>query len=229
MSTIPNSIRAIFFDAVGTLIHPEPLVAAVYAAVARRHGSSRREDEIAVRFSAAFAREETWDREQGLRTSEAREVMRWRRIVAEVLDDVNDPEGCFEELYEHFAVPGNWSCSPDTREVLATLDKRGYFLGLASNYDRRLRRVVAGLAELRPIRQVVISSEVGWRKPAQEFYAALCASVAFSSDQVLLVGDDLVNDYEGAQAAGCPALLIDPTAITGEGQNSIKRLSELTL
>jgi putative hydrolase of the HAD superfamily len=228
MSTIPRTVRAIFFDAVGTLIHPEPSAAAVYAAVAQRYGSARREEEIALRFAIAFAREDAWDREQGLRTSEAREVMRWRRIVAEVLDDVKDPESCFKELYEHFAVPGNWCCPPDTGEVLGALRNRGYSLGLASNYDRRLHPVVAGLRELRPIQHVVISSEVGWRKPAQEFYLALCRAAAFLPDQILLVGNEVVNDYEGACAAGCLALLLDPTGSTAKGRNSIKGLNELT-
>ena len=69
---------------------------------------------------------------------------RWRDIVASVLDDVTDPEGCFEELYRHFARPEAWTCDPQAAPVLEQLAARGLVLGLASNYDHRLRPVAAG-------------------------------------------------------------------------------------
>jgi putative hydrolase of the HAD superfamily len=207
---IPPGTRAIFFDAVGTLIFPDPPAPHVYAAVGRRFGSRLHEAEIAARFHAAFRREEDRDLANDLRTSEAREVERWQSIVGAVLDDVSDAEVCFRELFAHFARPEAWRCDAEAGPVLEQLAERGYVLGLASNYDARLRSVAAGLAELRPIRHLVISSEVGWRKPASGFFAALCEAAGLPPRQILLVGDDRVNDYEGAQAAGLQALLLDP-------------------
>ena len=205
---ISSAVRAVFFDAVGTLIHPEPSAAFAYAAVARTYGSRLGVAEIAARFRAAFAREEAFDVANGLRTDEGREEARWRRIVAEVLDDVGDPESCFGDLFEHFRLPASWRCAPDVGPVLAELERRGYVLGIASNYDRRLRDVVAGLPELRPARRLVISSEVGWRKPAPAFFAAVRAAAGVPAEAILHVGDDVVNDYDGARAAGLGALLV---------------------
>src|SRR5437016_5097413 len=102
------TIRAVFFDAVGTLLHPEPAASVVYAEVGRRHGSRYDLSGIDSRFHAAFRREEEIDFAHGLRTDEAREVERWRRIVATALDDVTDADACFEELFEHFSRPENW-------------------------------------------------------------------------------------------------------------------------
>jgi putative hydrolase of the HAD superfamily len=212
---IPRDVRAVFFDAVGTLIHPEPPAPAVYVAVARSLGSRLTETEIAVRFRAAFAREEALDLANGLRTSEERERRRWRHIVAAVLPDVCDGERCFEELFAHFARPDAWRCDPQAAAVVAELERRGYVLGMASNYDSRLRAVAGGLPELRPLRHLVISSEVGWRKPAPEFFAALCQRTGLSPDEILLVGDDRVNDYEGATAAGLRAVLVGEGGIDG--------------
>lgn len=205
-----TDVRAVFFDAVGTLLFPEPPAAAVYAQVGRRFGSRYDEEAVAQRFRSAFAAEEAADRAAGLRTSEAREVERWRRIVAAVLDDVTDAEGCFRVLYDHFARPAGWRCNPDAPALLRRLADRGLAPGVASNYDRRLRPVLAGFAELAPLTTVVISSEVGWRKPAPEFFAALCRAVALPPEQVLLVGDDYDNDFEGARATGLRPLLLDP-------------------
>jgi putative hydrolase of the HAD superfamily len=207
---LTQGIGAIFFDAVGTLIHPEPSAAVVYARVGRRFGSRLSAGAIAPRFAAAFAAEEDADRLGGLATDEDRELRRWRHIVARVLDDASDAEACFRELYEHFRRPRAWRCDPEAGPVLEHLAGLGYRLGVASNYDHRLRPVLAGQPSLRLLGPVVISSEVGWRKPAAGFFAAVCRSVALPPEQVLYVGDDRANDYGGAEAAGLRALLLDP-------------------
>jgi putative hydrolase of the HAD superfamily len=209
LKRIPPGVRAVFFDAVGTLIHPEPLAPVVYASVGRRFGSRLGVETIMKRFRAAFHREDLIDRAYGWRTSEAREITRWRYIVSTVLDDVFDAESCFRELFEHFSRPKSWRCDP-LADILPTLAAHGYMQGIASNYDERLRPVVAGLPELHPLKELVISAEVGWRKPAPRFFAALCKRISSRPEQVLLVGDDRENDFEGARAAGLHAILLDP-------------------
>jgi putative hydrolase of the HAD superfamily len=224
---IPAEIRAVFFDAVGTLIFPHPSAPQVYAAVGQRHGSRLTVPVITERFRRAFQRQEQLDLGRDLRTSESREAERWRQIVGEVLDDVDDAEACFRELFVHFARADAWRCDPEAGPVLEQLAQCGYLLGLASNYDARLRSVAAGLPELRPVRYLVISAEVGWRKPAPEFFAALCERVGLGPRQILLVGDDWVNDYQGAQQTGLHAVLLDPAAESEAGGARIGRLREL--
>jgi putative hydrolase of the HAD superfamily len=222
-----RDVRAVFFDAVGTVIHPEPPAGAVYAEVGLRHGSRLCPATIRARFAAAFRGEEERDRSAGLRTDEAREVLRWRNIVAAVLDDVGDPDACFAELWTHFTRPTSWRCDPDAAALMRRLDATGRRLGLASNFDARLRSVVAGLPELAGIDRLTISSEVGWRKPAPEFFAAVCRSVGAAPDQVLLVGDDRGNDYDGATAAGLRAVLFDPAGRQLDVAARVSRLDEL--
>jgi putative hydrolase of the HAD superfamily len=244
--------QAIVFDAVGTLIFPEPAAGVVYLEVGRRFGSRLGLDEVASRFREAFAREEAVDLAAGLRTSEAREVERWRRIVLVVLDDVRDPERCFQALYEHFAKPSAWRCHPEAGVVLKTLGERGCRLAMASNYDHRLRTVVAGLPELQPLAgSLAISSEITWRKPAREFFDAVADMLVASGGRqspendtsaavhhsqgtdvprspILFIGDDLANDYEGARAAGMRALLFDPQRRSSLGPGErIERLAEV--
>jgi putative hydrolase of the HAD superfamily len=220
-------IRALFFDAVGTLIHPEPPAPVVYAAAGRRHGSRLGVEEIAVRFRSAFRQQEEVDRGNGWRTSEEREVGRWRQIVGEVLADVRDPEACFAELYAHFGRPDAWRLADDA-DVLGEVARRGFVCGVASNYDHRLGTVAAGLPGLAPARHLVISAAVGWRKPASGFYAAVCAAAGLPARQVLYVGDDRGNDYDGARAAGLVALLYDPrrreTIPAGERLGSLREV-----
>ncbi len=205
---IPENVQAICFDAVGTLLFPEPGAYRVYATVGNRHGSCRGPEEIRRRFAEVFAAEEALDETLNWRTSEEREYRRWQSIVARVLDDVTDPEACFAELYAHFARPDAWRCLPAAPAGLRRLADRGYRLALASNYDHRLRSVLAGWDELRLIHHVIISSEVGWRKPSPHFFAAVCDELRLPASKVFFIGDDPANDYQGATQFGMPAALV---------------------
>ena len=219
-------IRAVVFDAAGTLIFPTPSAAETYERVGLRFGGISSTTYIGPAFAAAFQRQEELDKQLGYRTSEAREEQRWREIVAEVLDDVPGPrlEDCFRELYQHFARPQAWRCPEEAGLVLQALAKRGLVLALASNYDHRLHPVVAGLPELRPIQHVLASAEVGWRKPAREFFAAVCDVTECDPGEILFVGDDPDNDYAGARDAGMRAVLYDPQ---GRAGNSFVRIASL--
>jgi putative hydrolase of the HAD superfamily len=228
MTRIPSKIRAVFFDAVGTLLHPEPTAADAYAAAGARFGSRLPMAVVTKRFGVAFQRQEGLDRASGNRTSEEREVARWRSIVAEVLDDVADVDGCFRELYAHFARPEAWRVEPDAAATLGALAERGLVLGVCSNFDHRLRGLVQALPELASVRRLVVSSEVGWKKPAAGFFAEVARSAELRPDQILMVGDDEQNDFNGARAAGLDARLFDPAGqSTLAPEMRIARLSDL--
>ena len=154
-------IQAIVYDAVGTLIHVRPSVAKLYQEHGRRFGSCLTDAEIQRRFHGAFARQDRVDEQAGWRTDEGRERLRWRHIVTEVLDDVVDPEACFEALFAAFAKPDAWRSDADVATVLTTMHERGYRQAMGSNFDRRLHGVLDSLAPRRLLERVVISSEVG--------------------------------------------------------------------
>ncbi len=224
--------KCIAFDAVGTLIHPTPPPGEVYFQVGRRFGSRLCADEITRRFKQAFRDSERADfnGQSGLllATDEAREKERWRQIVADVIDDVADSNGCFAELFAHFASPQAWSCFDEVPAVLDELRARGYHLAIASNFDSRLHAVGDGIAALKSIDSRVISSEVGCRKPGRAFFEALVAAAGCRADEVLMVGDDPVNDIEGARQAGLGAILLNRRARPEEGQiGSLLELRDL--
>lgn len=205
--------RWIAFDAVGTLMHPAPAAGDVYYQVGPRFGSRLPADEVARRFRLAFRESERRDGAvpggARLATSEARECERWREIVCGVLDDIADVAGCFDELFAHFSRPTSWACFDEVPQVLGQLRTLGYRIALASNFDGRLHAVCDGIPALKDVELRIISSEVGWRKPAKGFFDALVSQTGCSPNEVLMVGDDLANDVEGARSAGLHALLIN--------------------
>jgi len=190
------------------LIHPSPSAVDVYHRVGQQFGSRLLRGAVAERFKAAFAEQAELDQQRGLTTSEQREIERWRTIVGQVLDDVAGRDECFQALYDHFARPDSWAVDADAEETLTWLAERGFRLGLCSNFDQRLRGILAGLPQLSRLHDVVISSEVGFCKPAPEFFARLPERTGLLANQILVVGDDLKNDYWGARQAGLAALLL---------------------
>jgi putative hydrolase of the HAD superfamily len=221
-----NDIAFVYFDAAGTLLFPQPSVGEVYAAVGRRFGSYRDAAELSRRFHDAFRRQEALDAADGWRTSEARERARWRAIVAEALDDVTDAERCFETLYHHYAQPEAWTCPPETGSVLRELEARGYGLGVASNFDHRLHNIVAGKRELTPIRCVMTSAHARWTKPAAAFFEAAGQIAKIPPTNILFVGDDPRNDYDGPRAAGFTSVLLDASG--RRERPDVQRITSLT-
>jgi putative hydrolase of the HAD superfamily len=223
---IDAATRSVFFDAVGTLLFPRQPVAQTYAEVARRHGSRLTEADIRPRFRPAFARQEQIDESAGWRTDEDREKARWRAIVAETIPDA-DADSCFAELWAHFSRPDAWAVHEEAEGIFAELTRRGIVPGIASNFDARLTGLVEAIQTLAPVRdQCVVSSLVGFRKPAAEFFAVLPRAAGCQPGRMLYVGDDLRNDIEGAAAAGIRAVLYDPDGLSTDGRR-IRRLRDI--
>ncbi|MDB5341297.1 MAG: yjjG [Planctomycetaceae bacterium] len=209
------------FDAVGTLIYPEPSVSKVYWNVGRQFGSQQTLDQVRTEFQQAFQ-----DLAGGARgdysTSETEEKERWRHIVSQVLFDVIDPDACFEDLHAHFGKPSAWRTFPDVAETLQHLDAQGIEVLVASNFDERLHPLCDELPELRLLRKRVVSASIGWHKPSPHFYTHLIEVAGCPADQILMVGDDLENDVVAAQASGLPAVWINR-----EGGSSEAAISDL--
>ena len=226
MAVISDAIRAVFFDAVGTVLHPVRGAPTIYSETAAHFGLPAEPTLILQRFQDAYQRQEAIDAANGWITSEDREQARWQAIVRETLP--NAPDGCFEMLYDHFAQPEAWEVPAGFAEVLEELHQRGYALGLASNYDSRLEQVLAGRPELARLQlHILISSQIGYRKPDRRFFARILEAVNCPVHQILYVGDDLHNDYHGATDSGLSPLLLDPHNHHPTVPNRICSLSEL--
>ncbi len=205
-----NGVRGIVFDAVGTLIKPVPSVAEAYTAAASRQGVSIRPAEVRERFQHHFQNGHEHAGNGLFSTDEATERRRWRKIVAGVLAEVPDPDRAFQELWAHFSHPGSWRVYPDVEPALGGLADAGISICVGSNFDSRLRGVVQGMSELEAYTDaLVISSEVGYRKPHSHFFHAVCEHLGLPEHQVLCVGDDIDNDVRGAIDAGLSGILID--------------------
>jgi putative hydrolase of the HAD superfamily len=223
-------IEAVLFDAVGTVIHARQPIAATYFELGRRHGCELSESEVAERFRHACTRQDAIDCDElGWKTDEARELRRWRQIVNDVFSDVGPQskrEALFDDLWSCFANSDTWTVYNDVQRTIPPLIERGLTIGLVSNFDERLDSIVSKLPPLELCEHVFVSSRLGFRKPSADFFRAVASQLGIDRERLLMVGDDPVNDYDGARNAGWNAVLIDRTG-NDSNRATIAKLDEL--
>lgn len=114
----------------------------------------------------------------------------------------------------------------DATPCLRRLKELGYKLAVVSNWDLSLNRILRTL-DLEPyFDEVVISLQEGVEKPEPRLFEIAMERVGVPAAQTLHIGDNPVDDGDGAERAGIRRLLIDRSAeATGEGQ--IRSLEEL--
>src|SRR5262245_49439849 len=162
------SRRAVLFDAAGTLIEPREPIGATYARVAEKYGAGM----SAWRVGDAFAR--VWRAAPAMvypglppdvtarREREAwREIVRQTYLAADSAIRPRDFDACFEELFAHYATGAAWKVRSGAYEVLAALRAAGIATAVVSNFDQRLRGILADL-ELAPLLDLVwLPSDAG--------------------------------------------------------------------
>lgn len=194
-----HNIEAITFDVGGTLIEPWPSVGHVYAAVAGEYGvPGLSPEDLDLRFLDA------WSALDG--RAESKED--WACIVRATFEGLGPfahPEALFESLYARFVEPGSWRIFDDVVPTLTALKERGFRLGVLSNWDNRLRPLLDRLELTAFFDVVVVSCEVGYRKPAPEIFQHAAQALNLAPHRILHVGDSPELDLEGAARAGLRA------------------------
>ena len=198
-------IKAIFFDAAGTLVHLNGSVGDHYALVGREVGLDLDAPDLDRAFAAAWKKMQPRAAIDGPREDDDKGW--WRDLVERVLTDVApqlgklDQDNFFEVAYEHFAEAGVWALYPDVLPLLNSISA-DLKLAVVSNFDGRLRMILEQLGILKRFSHVFPSSEIGADKPDPEIFRRALTLMKVSPSDVLHVGDDPERDWAAAEAAG---------------------------
>ena len=207
------TIRAVFFDAAGTLMQPARRVGESYALYAAKYGVQASAAEIAERFRLCF--------EDAPRLAfpgvtedsiDALEREWWKMLVARVFEPWSPFEKFdefFAELFAYFAEPGAWRLYPEALDTMAALQQRGLKLSVISNFDSRLIKILDGLGIGPCFERIFVSSRVGYAKPDREIFHAALRHHQVTPEHGLHVGDSPINDRLGAHNAGLRGVLVD--------------------
>jgi putative hydrolase of the HAD superfamily len=216
-------VTAVLLDALGTLVELQPPAPRLRARLAEE-GFEVSEEQAASGIGAEIAyylahHLDGADREglEDLRDRCAAEMMRALELPG--LDHASARRAMMGALeFEPY---------PDVAPALRKLRERGHTLVIASNWDCSLPDWLGppGLLEL--VDGVVTSADVGAVKPDPAVFLRALELAGAEPDDAVHVGDSVVNDVEGAQAAGVRALLVWRHGDPPEGVESIPTLHEL--
>ena len=205
-------IRAILFDAAGTLFFLTKTVGDHYACVGRQCGLDLDAQELDRAFHIAWQEMPRRSAIEGPRENDDKGW--WRELVGRVFDQVTpslsefDRDNFFEVAYEHFAEPGVWELYPEVPDVLEQLRER-FQVAVISNFDGRLRFILQNLGISTYFAHLFISSELGADKPDPEIFRRALKLIHLNVDEVLHVGDDPERDWKAASAAGLSVFRLD--------------------
>ncbi|MEP6602322.1 MAG: HAD-IA family hydrolase [Spartobacteria bacterium] len=205
MNDILRVIKAIFFDAAGTLIYLTKSVGYHYALVGAKLGLSLDERKLNDAFFAQWKKMPTREAIDGPRENDDKDW--WLQLVDLVLREAApslnelDRDNFFEIAYEHFAEAGVWELYPEVIDVLEKLQPR-FQLAVVSNFDGRLRMILEQLGVLKYFSHVFVSSEIGADKPDAEVFRRALKFAERDASDVLHAGDDPERDWKAAAVAG---------------------------
>lgn len=224
-------MKAILFDLDDTLIPERPAIEAGYAAVAERVWGASSPERIATLWEAARA---GWLAGRPTAYAQRMHFSLGEALYGEFIASGPDADALrafvpilHAQAFEAELPPPARGTSPQlvelwrttrmaalTRfcETLAVLEhwSARMPLALVTNGASRLQRAKLAVTELAPyFTAVVVSEEVGAGKPDPAPFRAALSALALSSDDVVMVGNDIDRDIAGARNADIRAVHVD--------------------
>jgi putative hydrolase of the HAD superfamily len=204
---------------VGTLITPSGGVGHQYVRVAERESLDL--DPAVVEAGMPEAVRPIplldWGVEDSREDIALRERIAWRasveRLVSRAHLPPNEPvpefDEFFERLTERMSTRDAWAVHGDVVPCIQDLLLHGYVVGLISNFDLRVYRLLDNLELSSLFDSVTIPAESRWAKPQAGIFTFARARHGLTAGESVHVGDSVGDDVEGAVHAGLRAVLLD--------------------
>lgn len=203
----PSRLRAVLFDAGGTLIYMPRNPEETLQEVCRQWGLSVSTEEA----RQACRRSERYYSQHYL-SYRGDQGEFWRRFHGEALRvlGIEDPTGEKADYLSHvFGRAGVWLAFPEAAPVCERLRSMGLRLGVVSNGPTTTCDLLSQNGLLAHFDVVVASQALGIQKPNPRIFVAALEKLRVSPREALFVGDLYEVDVVGARAAGIPGVLID--------------------
>ena len=204
--------EVVFFDMGGTLIYADPSVPEVFTNVARSrgHNITVRDVEPCMQMVDEYYESE-YLRDGDFWCVHERAVQIWLDMYSMMADycGIKGDRGLSQAVYDAYLNPENWSLYPDAPACLKGLKRRGFRLGVISNWDASLENLLRTMGYLPYFDEVVVSAAVGCRKPGSAIFEIALERMGVSASQAVHVGDLPEADGQGATSAGIRPVIID--------------------
>ncbi|MGD2185923.1 MAG: HAD family hydrolase [Desulfobacterales bacterium] len=204
------SLRGILFDLYGTLLVYGNMTDAwsdwlsTFYDLLKSQGLNLPKDNFALECDGFFSKDEQPGGENDLTELECRIKSLGRRLNLELHKDQLRPiaDTIANAWQTHISI------DPDAIPILSAL-KKNKMLGLVSNFDHppHVRRILSNHGLESFFDTIIISSEVGVKKPDPAIFMIALEQTGLSQDEVVYVGDT-DEDVAGAIAAGIQPIFI---------------------
>jgi putative hydrolase of the HAD superfamily len=198
-----SGYAAVFFDAGETLVHPHPTFPDLFAEILRREGHDVSPETIHER--AHVEANELWT------TSPERARRFWHDVYSIFLRELGIPDanGLIDVVYAEFTDPGNYRLFDDVTPVLDRLRDAGLLLGVVSNFEEWLERLLEDLGVRGYFQVSVVSGVEGFEKPDPRIFRLAMTRADVTPERSVYVGDNPEFDVDPAHAVGMFPVLID--------------------
>jgi putative hydrolase of the HAD superfamily len=220
---------AILFDMGYTLIYFEPPQELIVQDALQEAGAERSTEEIRTAVdavwgeyyrdeaTATFPAPQDYERkvESGLRSAFLRELG--------LGEDPDFVERYSQSLQASYNRPGVVRPYPEVEEVLISLQRQGYRLGIVSNWSWNLRERATQVGLDRYFEIIWASAYAGCNKPHPGIFAQALEQMDLPAERALYVGDSYEHDVVGARSAGLEPVLVDRDGTAGEPNCAVIR------
>ena len=206
-----SCIRLVTFDVTNTMIRVLGGVGQNYANVAAQYGRRVDPAKIDVVFRKRFKQQMSQYPNFGV-NSGLTPFKWWTSLVVDSFKEAGYDGPSLTQianhLYIHFASSKGWEIIPGTTETLETLKSKGIKLGIISNFDTRLDKILHELSLAHYFEFIIDSASFGKAKPNPEIFDLALKLGKAKANESMHIGDSVTNDYEGATKAGMKAILL---------------------
>jgi putative hydrolase of the HAD superfamily len=206
------SIRAVFFDAGETLVHAEPSFPELLALTLKAEGFDvdpatvrSKVHTVSEHFDRARRAGELWT------TSMDKSRRFWFGVYRTFLGELGLPysDALAGRLFETFTDLANYRLFDDVEACLRDLEERDLILGVVSNFEEWLERLLESLGVTDHFDVRIISGVEGMEKPDPGLFRLALDRTGVRAEESAYVGDIPMFDTEPAAALGMHPVLID--------------------
>ena len=202
-----------FLDAGETILHPFPSFPELFVEVARRNDVEVTVDEVASAQERLAPHlvdlaEDTGVENPSFSAESARRF--WTFLYRRFLEELGVPNpSLVDDLFATFSASESYRLFDDVQETLSDLRDRGYRLGLISNFEGWLEKMLAELEVGHLFEVSVISGVDRVEKPDPAIYELALSRAGVEPERAVHVGDSMTLDVEPARSVGMHAVLLD--------------------
>ena len=207
-----SAIEMVFFDAGETLLRPYPSFPELFAHTVGKHGhdvSPAEVEALQERLAPHLVEllEESGVEKPSL-SAEASFTF-WTHLYRRLLGELNLDEGLTEVLYGVFSDSSSYKLFDDVLPTLKRLEELGYRIGLISNFEGWLEKMLVELEIGHVFDVSVISGLEGMEKPDPAIYELAVERSGVAPERSVHIGDSPKMDVEPAHSVGIRPILLD--------------------